>query len=85
MNYDYTAKRLGSKQAPYNRTIIVCPKCGQRGTLDYERTNKVTGKTSISITHRAHLVNIGGLSMCMTDEWCSYVKPAIQDTEVAKQ
>ena len=60
MNFDYTAKRIGSKQRPYNKKVILCPKCGQRGTSD-----------GICVTHTGRLVIVADLLMFHADEWCT--------------
>lgn len=72
MSYDYTAKRVGSKQPPHGHKVIICAKCGQRGTNDGIMTNKKTGIACQSVTHRSHIEVVAGIAMNHVDEWCSY-------------
>jgi hypothetical protein len=47
--FDYTYKRLGSKEPRRGRKIKICPKCGRRGAYQpprelYDARGKPTGK-----------------------------------------
>jgi len=64
-DYDFTGARLGRKIGPYNRRVIVCGKCGRRGTDD-----GVLGKSQ-AVTHRGHIESVAGLTFFHTDDWCS--------------
>lgn len=70
MEFDYTAKRLGSKQPPYNKKVVQCQKCGQRGTDDGRWETK--GRKVKAITHRSHIEVVAGIPFNRVDEHCAY-------------
>jgi hypothetical protein len=65
--FDFTTKRLGSIAGPYKRKIIVCGKCGKRGTDDGTGGMKPGFH---SVTHTGFVETIAGMPFFHTREWC---------------
>lgn len=62
MTFDFTSMRLGKLAGPYKRKIIVCPKCGRKGTDDgVISTKPYTAKTGFEIRSCTHVCQSGRL------------------------
>lgn len=74
--YDYTVARLGKRMPPYNRKVVLCPKCGRRG-VDNGSTGLTRDKKaqSFSVTHTGRLEMVADTPFFSTGEWCSYTVP----------
>jgi hypothetical protein len=70
--YDYTAKRLGSKQPPHGQKIIVCAKCGKRGTDDGILESRSGDVKTQMVTHRSVVRVHCGVALNHVLEHCSY-------------
>ncbi len=75
MEYDYTSKRLGKRVPPHGHKIIVCGKCGRRGTDDGLNRLK-DGRAFQMVTHASHIISVVGVRFNHVDDHCVYAVEA---------
>lgn len=73
--FNFTGMRVGRRVAPFDRKIIICPKCGKRGTDDFTKWPSNGKPGWRSVTHRGYLTDVAGVPFFRNDEWCCITIP----------